>query len=119
MTERLSRVFLSALSPASFYQLALVNRKPKKMNQASSFSHQNERFTGGSMETNQTELNGITRDAKSDLQHEEIAKLAYALWEARGGGHGLDEQDWLEAERQLRADKSGRPQGIQSKSQAA
>ena len=71
------------------------------------------------METNQKELNGITREAQGDLQHEEIAKLAYALWEARGGGHGLAEQDWLEAERLLREDKFARSQGIHSKSQAA
>jgi hypothetical protein len=33
--------------------------------------------------------------------HDDIAKLAYALWEARGGGDGGAEEDWLEAERQL------------------
>ena len=32
---------------------------------------------------------------------EEISRLAYALWEARGSGDGSAEQDWLEAERQL------------------
>ena len=35
--------------------------------------------------------------------HDEISRLAYALWEARGGGDGSSEQDWLEAERQLQA----------------
>ncbi len=30
-----------------------------------------------------------------------IAKLAYALWEYRGGQAGSSEQDWFEAERQL------------------
>lgn len=34
--------------------------------------------------------------------HEEIARLAYSYWEARGGG-GSPEDDWLRAERQLRA----------------
>jgi len=33
--------------------------------------------------------------------HEDIARLAYALWESRGGGDGDAEQDWLEAERRL------------------
>jgi hypothetical protein len=33
--------------------------------------------------------------------HDDIAKLAHALWEARGGGDGGAEEDWLEAERQL------------------
>ena len=35
--------------------------------------------------------------------HEDIAILAYALWEERGGGDGGAEQDWFEAERQLRS----------------
>jgi hypothetical protein len=34
--------------------------------------------------------------------HDDIAKLAYALWEQRGGGDGLSEQDWFEAEQQMR-----------------
>ena len=57
------------------------------------------------METTQKELNGITREAQSDLQHEEVAKLAYALWEARGGGQVSYEKDWLEADSRLREDK--------------
>jgi hypothetical protein len=37
--------------------------------------------------------------------HEEIARLAYILWQARGGGDGEAEQDWFEAEGQLRVPK--------------
>ena len=33
--------------------------------------------------------------------HEEIAKLAYSYWEARGCQHGLALEDWLRAEREL------------------
>jgi hypothetical protein len=33
--------------------------------------------------------------------HEDIARLAYALWETRGDAPGQAEQDWLDAERQL------------------
>jgi len=33
--------------------------------------------------------------------HDDIANLAHALWEDRGGGDGRAEQDWLEAERML------------------
>jgi len=33
--------------------------------------------------------------------HNDIANLAYALWEDRGGGDGRAEEDWLEAERML------------------
>jgi hypothetical protein len=30
-----------------------------------------------------------------------IAELAFQLWNARGRPHGSEEEDWLEAERQL------------------
>ena len=36
------------------------------------------------------------------LDHEEIARLAYAAWEARGYRHGSPEDDWFWAEEQLR-----------------
>ena len=34
--------------------------------------------------------------------NEEIANLAYSLWEARGGIGGSAEEDWFAAEAQLR-----------------
>jgi hypothetical protein len=40
-----------------------------------------------------TSLNLPSRD--------DIANLAYTLWEARGGGDGRAAEDWLEAERML------------------
>jgi hypothetical protein len=36
------------------------------------------------------------------LSHDEIAHEAYAIFLERGGGHGRDHEDWLEAERRLR-----------------
>ena len=33
---------------------------------------------------------------------ENLAKLAYGLWQERGCPHGSPEVDWLEAERRLR-----------------
>jgi hypothetical protein len=36
--------------------------------------------------------------------NQSIAKLAYHLWNARGRPHGSEEEDWLEAERQLAAE---------------
>jgi hypothetical protein len=33
---------------------------------------------------------------------EDVAKLAYGLWQERGGPQGSPEVDWLEAERKLR-----------------
>ena len=41
------------------------------------------------------------RHPSHEIYHEDIAKLAYALWEARGGGDGRADQDWFEAVEQL------------------
>jgi hypothetical protein len=39
--------------------------------------------------------------SQEPASYESIARLAYALWEARGCQGGSAEQDWFEAERQL------------------
>jgi hypothetical protein len=39
---------------------------------------------------------------------EEVARLAHARWEARGGGHGRHVEDWLASERVLSATHSSR-----------
>jgi hypothetical protein len=36
-------------------------------------------------------------------EHRSVGELAYQLWQARGCPDGTAEQDWLDAERQLRA----------------
>jgi hypothetical protein len=40
--------------------------------------------------------------------HEEIAALAHALWQARGCPDGSPEEDWFQAKQAL-AERSGRP----------
>jgi hypothetical protein len=47
-----------------------------------------------------TESSEITIAATgfSEDRHEEIAKLAYSFWEARGYEHGHEKEDWLRAE---------------------
>ena len=42
------------------------------------------------------------KDSALMPSHEQIERLAYILWQTRGGGDGEAEQDWFEAERQLR-----------------
>lgn len=39
--------------------------------------------------------------SKSDVRHEQIAKLAYELWERNGRPTGTAMSDWLRAERML------------------
>lgn len=41
---------------------------------------------------------------------EDVAKRAYDIYVSRGGNHGADFDDWLEAERQLKAPKKTRKQ---------
>ncbi|MEO7190756.1 MAG: DUF2934 domain-containing protein [Vicinamibacterales bacterium] len=41
------------------------------------------------------------------VYEEEIWDRAYQLWEAKGGSHGHDREDWFEAERQLGAPGGG------------
>jgi hypothetical protein len=36
------------------------------------------------------------------VEHSEIARRAYELYERRGGGHGRDLDDWFLAENELR-----------------
>ena len=38
---------------------------------------------------------------QSSLRHNQIAKLAYQLWEERGRPLGSSEEDWFRAEREL------------------
>jgi Protein of unknown function (DUF2934) len=42
-----------------------------------------------------------TADERSGITADAIARRAFEVYLARGGGHGRDIEDWLEAERQL------------------
>lgn len=37
--------------------------------------------------------------------HEEIARLAYSYWEARGSQDGSAQDDWLRAEQEIRSQR--------------
>jgi len=43
----------------------------------------------------------------SSGSYEEVARIAYELFERRGGVHGHDLEDWIEAERLVRARRGG------------
>jgi len=43
--------------------------------------------------------------ASPSITDEEIRERAYHRYLQRGGGHGMDFEDWLEAERELRTKK--------------
>ena len=48
--------------------------------------------------TGQTNGNG----GNGNLSNDEVARKAYELYMSRGGGHGADFDDWIEAEKQLK-----------------
>jgi len=57
---------------------------------------------------------GIHRDAVNEhgiaiFGHNEIAELAYSLWQGRGCPQGSPEEDWFRAAHQLRARASSLP----------
>jgi hypothetical protein len=43
------------------------------------------------------------KSQRSQPAHEAVAIRAYRLWEQRGGQAGQDEENWFDAERELRA----------------
>ena len=45
--------------------------------------------------------------AHGNLDPEEVARLAYSYWEARGGNGGSPEEDWFQAEDELRLRNGG------------
>ena len=58
-------------------------------------------LSAGSAQTNGKDKQEISVSDNSSEQ-EEIARLAYFLWEARGGVGGSPEEDWLQAEEEYR-----------------
>jgi len=45
----------------------------------------------------------IPTDSEAQPGHEQIAALAYSLWEAKGRVDGAAEEDWFRAEAELKA----------------
>lgn len=48
-----------------------------------------------------TSLTSSSSKQKSAVSAEQIAKRAYAIWQAKGCPNGQDQQHWLQAEREL------------------
>jgi hypothetical protein len=53
-----------------------------------------------------------TTDLLSQSDAQEIARVAYDLWERRGRTHGGDQLDWYEAERIVRGRKAQQPSRV-------
>ena len=53
--------------------------------------------------TGQLHREGVNEHGIMTFGHNDIAELAYALWQARGCPQGSPEQDWFQAAHELRA----------------
>jgi len=63
-------------------------------------------FFGGVKKKSENVKNGSAPEFKAGAdRYECIAQLAYEMYEKRGREHGMDFDDWLEAERQMVQDK--------------
>ncbi len=51
-----------------------------------------------------------------ELPHDKISARAYEIWVRKGRPHGLDAQNWLEAEAELRAEFAAPPEAPPRKS---
>ena len=49
------------------------------------------------------------------LPHDEVARRAYEKYAARGFTHGQDGDDWLQAEKELEAERADEPRGPAAK----
>ncbi|MCP3167580.1 DUF2934 domain-containing protein [Myxococcus qinghaiensis] len=52
--------------------------------------------------TQPTEHAHESKASRGPIPHEQIARRAYEIYLARGGNHGSHEQDWQQAERELK-----------------
>ena len=50
-----------------------------------------------------SDMSGLNTDSSDKPTYDEIAKAAYQRYLQRGGADGWDFDDWLEAERELKA----------------
>lgn len=53
----------------------------------------------------------VDRESPSSPSHSEIAEAAYQRYLNRGGAHGRDFDDWIEAERELRTQRNHQTSG--------
>jgi hypothetical protein len=54
-------------------------------------------------QTGQVHRRAVNEHGIAIFGHEDIATLAYALWQGRGGRDGSPEEDWFHAAQELRA----------------
>jgi hypothetical protein len=75
----------------------MLNKKPSATKSAKASAPksavQRHRKAAGPVTVVETPIN--------NARTEDIARLAYSLWEARGRQDGSPEEDWLQAEQQL------------------
>ncbi len=59
-------------------------------------------------QTEQAHRDAVMEHGIGNFGHEDLAALAYALWQARGCPEGSPEDDWFHAAQELRVRREGR-----------
>jgi len=59
------------------------------------------------LHTAQTHGDGVNEHGVATFGHDDIARLAHELWQARGCPQGSPEEDWFQAAHELRARGEG------------
>ena len=59
-----------------------------------------------------TPVKAPTGGSTTSIPQEKIAQRAYEKWLKRGCSHGSDQQDWIDAEAELRAEVSSKHGGM-------
>jgi hypothetical protein len=76
-----------------------MSQHPSHSSHSSQPSHQSQQQTISEKE--QTTFLGPV----SHVSHKDVAKRAFAMFQARGSTHGSDVQDWLSANKELIAER--------------
>ena len=93
------------VSPASAASSApAASPRPRRVSTAARTQHTAKaaEITATPAREPETPARADTVVVERELSHEEIARVAYSLWQARGCQHGNPDEDWLRAEEQLR-----------------
>ncbi len=59
--------------------------------------------------SSKTDMTVAPRPAPLEIPHDKIAARAAEIWDRKGRPHGQDEQNWAEAEAELRVEYAAQP----------
>src|SRR5436190_22860043 len=96
----------TATPPAQPVKGSVRSRSTRQTAGADTFAARPEPTDEAPREEPMVETRAESADAaRTEPSEEDIRQRAYQRYLERGGGHGMDFEDWLEAERELKSQK--------------